>query len=140
MDKKVAIGITAGVAGVTAGAIVAVAVKTIVDIVSHEMKNDKRECTFISPDGNNTVKLAYGTSQSANGLTKVQITATTEGKEKARKFVAYTRKSPNMLASEWIDNDHFKLLIGSCNHKQCCDVTFGEKRITSAYYLCKVTK
>lgn len=140
MNKKVAIGISAGVAGVAAGAIVAVAVKTIVDTIAHEMRTDKGEHTFTSPDGNNTVTISYGTSVSARGFTRIKVLATAEGSEDTCKLVAFARKSPTMFDGEWIDNDHFKLLIGCCNRKQCCDVTFGEDKITATYYLCKVQK
>ena len=140
LDKRVVIGIAAGVAGVTAGAIVAVAVKTVVDAISYEMKNDTGEQTFTSPDGNHTVALNYGTSVSANGLTRIKVVATTEGKEDECKLTAYARKSPYMVSGEWIDNDHFKLLIGCMSRKQCCDVTFTDNKITAKYYLCKSGK
>ena len=142
MDKKVAIGIAIGVASVAAGAALtaaAIAVTKKVTKIANEMENDKEEQTFTSPDGNNTVTLSYGSSESANGLTHIRVTATSEGKEDDCTLVAFARKSTRMFEGEWIDNDHFKLLIGCTNRKQCCDVSFDGEQITAHYYLCKVT-
>ena len=143
MDKKVAMGIAIGVGSIAAGAVLtaaAIAVtKTITKIVQ-EMESDKGEKTFTSPDGNNAVTLVYGSSESAKGLTHIRVTATSEDKEDDCTLVAYARKSPDLFEGEWIDNDHFKLLIGCTNRKQCCDVSFDGGKITATYYLCKVEK
>ena len=95
MDKKVAIGIAIGVASVAAGAALtaaAIAVTKKITKIANEMENDKDEQTFTSPDGNNTVTLSYGSSESANGLTHIRVTATAEGKEDDCTLVAFARK------------------------------------------------
>ena len=143
MDKKVAIGIAVGVAGVTVGAALtaaAIAVTKRINKIAHEMDDDRGECTFTSPNGNNTVTISFGSSESAQSLTHISITAVATEKENSRSLSAYARKSEDMLTGEWIDNDQFKLLIGSTNRKQCYEITFGEKKIASTYYLCKVEK
>ncbi len=142
MDKKVAVavGIVAGIAGGTAITAAAIAVAKTVKKISREMDEDQNGCTFTSPDGNNSVTLTYGASASAQGLTRIKVVATTEGKEDSCTLVAFARKSPYMFESEWIDNNHFKLLIGATNRKQCCDVTFEGDKLTAIYYLCKVQK
>ena len=68
------------------------------------------------------------------------VLATAEGSEDTCKLVAFARKSPTMFDGEWIDNDHFKLLIGCCNRKQCCDVSFTDGKITAVYSLCKIKR
>ena len=142
MDRKIAIGIALGVAGVAAGAALtaaAIAVTKKITTIAQEMEADGGECTFISPGGNNSVTLAYGSSATANGLTHIELTASAEGKKDCS-LSAYARKSSELFESEWIDNNHFKLLIGSTNRKQCYEVTFGEKKIRADYSLCKVEK
>ena len=140
VNKKVAIGVAAGIAGITTGAIVALAARTVVDVIACEMRHNSGKKTFTSPEGNHTVALDYGTSATANGLTRIVLVAADANKEDTCKFVAYARKSPYMFQSEWIDNDHFKLWIGCKSRKQCCDVTFVNGKITTKYYLCKVGK
>lgn len=140
MNKKLIFGITAGVLGVAAGVAVGVAIKKTVNKIAGEMENDTSEHTFTSPNGNNTVAIECGSSESAKGLTRVRVTATSEGKEDDCTLVAFAKKSSTFLEGEWIDNDHFQLLIGSSKRKQCCDVTFVEGKITATYYLCKVQK
>ena len=140
MNKKVVLGIVAGVTGIAAGVAVGVAVKKVVDKISAEMESTQREVSFISPDGNNTITLIYGSSESAKGLTRICVIANTEGKEDSCKLFVFAKNSSTLFDSEWIDNDHFKLLIGSSNRKQCCDVTFVEGKITATYYLRKIQK
>ena len=41
------------------------------------------------------------------------------------------------MDGEWIDNNHFKLLIGNGKRKQCCDVSFDGEQINALYYLVK---
>jgi hypothetical protein len=140
MNKKAIIGITAGVLGVAAGVAVGIAVKKVVNKIAGEMQSTASEHTFTSPEGNNTVTLECGSSESAKGLTRVRITATSEGKKDDCTLVAFAKKSSTFLEGEWIDNDHFKLFIGSSNRKQCCDVAFVDGKITATYYLCKTQK
>ena len=140
MNKKVVLGIIAGVAGVSAGVAVGVAVKKIVDKISAEMESTQSEVTFVSPEGNNIISLLYGSSETAKGLARICVTATTEDKEDECKLFAFAKMSSTLFDSEWIDNNHFKLLIGSSSRKQCCDVTFDNGKITATYYLCKVEK
>ena len=140
MNKKIILGITAGVLGVAAGAAVGIAVKKTVTKIAGEMAQDTIEHTFTSPEGNNTVTLECGTSKSAKGLTRVRVTATSEEKKDDCTLVVFSKKNSSFLNGEWIDNDNFKLLIGSSTRKQCCDVTFAERKITATYYLCKIQK
>ncbi len=135
MDKKVAIGIAAGVAGLATGAAVTLAIKKNFDKIFGEMQDDVSEQIFTSPDANNSVKILYGSSKTAKGMALISVNATSNGDTCT--LLALARKSDNLFASEWIDNDHFKLLIGSCSRKQCCDVSFDEK-ITINYYLKRI--
>ena len=142
-NKKVAIGVAIGVASAAACAAVAVVVKKTVDKVNKittEMENDKNGCTYTSPEGNNAVTLTYASSETANGLTRIEVVSEKEGKEDTCKMVAYARKTPYLFESEWIDNDHFKLLIGCRTPKQCIDVSFVGDKIVAKYYLTKPAK
>jgi hypothetical protein len=136
MKKSVIIG---SLAGFAVGAVAAVAGKIAVDKVVGEIKQDLGDNVFTSPEGNNTVTLSYGSSDTAKGLTYVKVRATAEGKEDDCKLVIFTKKKNDgiCISGEWVDNGQFKLLIGSGKRKQCCDVTFGEEQISAVYYLQK---
>ncbi len=137
MDKKVAIGIAAaGVAGLATGAAITLAIKRNFDKLFGEMQNDVSEQIFTSPDGNNSVKIVYGSSKTAKGMALISVAAKSEKDDCI--LLALARKSDNLFAGEWSDNNHFQLLIGSCSDKQCCNVTFDEK-ITINYYLRRIT-
>ena len=137
MDKKVAIGIAAAsVAGLAAGAAVTLAIKKKFDKIFGEMQNDVSEQIFTSPDGNNSVKIVYGSSKTAKGMALISVAAKSEKDDCI--LLALARKSDNLFAGEWSDNNHFQLLIGSCSDKQCCNVSFDEK-ITINYYLRRIT-
>lgn len=138
MNKKVVLGIIAGVTGIAAGVATGIAVKKVVDKISAEMERNQHEVTFTSPEGNNVITLLYGSSESACGLTRIRITATTEGKDDACRLFAFAKSNSSFFNTEWIDNDHFKVLIGSSSRKQCCDVSFENGKITATYYLCKI--
>ena len=99
------------------------------------MQDDASEQVFTSPNGDNTVKVVFGASKTAKGMALVSVTATS--KEDTYTLLDLARKGNNLLAGEWIDNDHFQLLIGSCIQKQCCDVIFDEK-ITIDYSLRRI--
>ena len=138
MDKKVIAGVAAAsIAGVAAGAAVALAVKKGFDKIFGEMQNDANEQVFTSPDGNNTVKVVFGSSKTAQKMALVSVAAKSENDECI--LLALARKGDNLLTGEWIDNDNFQLLIGSCSQKQCCNVSFGEQ-ITINYNLRRITK
>ena len=138
MDKKVAIGIAAaGAAGLAAGAAVALAVKKNLNKVFGEMQNDVSEQIFTSPDGNNSVRVLFGASKTAKKMALVSITAKNE--EKDCIMLALARRGDNLLDGEWIDNNNFQLLIGSCSKKQICDVSFEGEEIVMNYYLKRVT-
>ncbi|MBQ4273597.1 MAG: hypothetical protein IJB94_01325 [Clostridia bacterium] len=140
MDKKLVIGVLAGVAAGAAVTAATIAVVKVVKVISKEMKDDENGCSFTSPDGKNTVSLCYGASQSAHGLTRIKIAASTEGSEDTCKLTAFAKKGPYMFETEWTDNEHFKLLIGASSRKQCCDVSFTDGKITAVYSLCKVKR
>ena len=140
MDRRIVIGITAGVAslaGIAAGAAAVIACKKNFGKVFGEMQDDVSEQVFTSPDGNNTVTVSFGASKTAKGMALVGVTATSQ--DKTYTLLALARKADNLLTGTWTDNDHFQLLIGSCSNKQCCDVTFGGKKIRARYYLRRIT-
>ena len=136
MDKKVAIGIAAGVAGLATGAAITLAIKRNFDKLFGEMQDDVSEEIFTSPDGNNSVRVLFGASKTAKKMALVSITAKNE--EKDCVMLALARRGDNLLSGEWIDNDHFELLLGSCSKKQCCEVVFDDT-ITMNYYLTRIT-
>ena len=136
MDKKVAIGIAAGVAGLATGAAITLAIKRNFDKLFGEMQDDVSEEIFTSPDGNNSVRVLFGASKTAKKMALVSITARNE--EKDCMMLALARRGDNLLSGEWIDNDHFELLLGSSSKKQCCEVTF-DNDITMNYYLTRIT-
>lgn len=136
MDKKVAIGIAAGVAGLATGAAITLAIKRNFDKLFGEMQDDVSEEIFTSPDGNNSVRVLFGASKTAKKMALVSITAKNE--EKDCVMLALARRGDNLLSGEWIDNDHFELLLGSSSKKQCCEVAF-DNDITMNYYLTRIT-
>lgn len=138
MDKKVAIGIAAAsVAGLATGAAIAFAVKKGFDTIFGEMQDDVSEQIFTSPDGNNSVRILFGASKTAKKMALVSVTAKSEKDDCI--LLALARRGDNLLAGEWIDNNNFQLLIGSCSQKQCCDVNFGDEKIVMNYYLKRIT-
>ena len=137
MNKKVAIGIATGVAGFATGAAITLAIKKKFDKIFGEMQNDVSEEIFTSPDGNNSVRVLFGASKTAKKMALVSITAKNEKEDCT--MLALARRGDNLLSGEWIDNDHFELLLGSCSNKQCCDVKFGGEKIQTNYYLRRIT-
>ena len=136
MNKKVAIGIAAGVAGLATGAGVALAIKKNFDRIFGEMQNDVSEQVFTSPDGNNSVRVLFGASKTAKRMALVSITAKTQDKDCL--MLALARKGDNLITGEWIDNDNFNLWIGSTSKKQCCDISFAGDDIVMNYYLRRI--
>ena len=134
MKNKTVFGIIAGVtASVMAGTAVALTTKKIV----REIKRDMCDATFVSPDGDNAVELNFGASKTARGLTFIKVNATSENKDDCCKLIVFAKKKDEIMDGEWIDNNHFKLLIGSGKRKQCCDVSFDGEQINALYYLVK---
>ena len=134
MKNKTIFGIIAGVtASVMAGTAVALTTKKIV----REIKRDMCDATFVSPDGDNVVVLNFGASKTARGLTFIKVNATSENKDDCCKLIVFAKKKDELMDGEWIDNNHFKLLIGSGKRKQCCDVSFDGEQINALYYLVK---
>lgn len=134
MKNKTVFGIIAGVtASVMAGTAVALTTKKIV----REIKRDMCDATFVSPDGDNAVELNFGASKTARGLTFIKVNATSENKDDCCKLIVFAKKKDELMDGEWIDNNHFKLLIGSGKRKQCCDVSFDGEQINALYYLVK---
>ena len=134
MKNKTVFGIIAGVtASVMAGTAVALTTKKIV----REIKRDMCDATFVSPDGDNAVELNFGASKTARGLTFIKVNATSENKDDCCKLIVFAKKKDELMDGEWIDNNHFKLLIGNGKRKQCCDVSFDGEQINALYYLVK---
>ncbi len=129
-------GVFEFVAGVAVGVATTVAGAIAINKVAKEIKGDLCEHSFTSPDGDHFVTLSYGSSKTAKGLTFIRIKAMTEDSEDNCKLVVFTKKSARLFG-EWIDNDHFKLLIGNGKRKQCCDVDFEGEEIVARYYLQK---
>lgn len=136
MKKASTIGI---IAGFVAGAAAAVAGALTVDKVAKEIKSNVSEKTFISPDGDNSVTVSFGSSKTARELACVKIIAESEGKDDSCKLIAFAKKKEEFLSGEWTDNDHFQLLIGTGKRKQCCDISFEGDQIVANYYLMKIT-
>ena len=134
MKKSSIIGLIGGAVAASAAAVAGVfAVKK----VSSEIKESTSEQVFTSPEGNNTVTLSYGFSDTAKGLTCIRVKADVEDGVDSCKMLILAKKSEELLSAEWIDNDNFKLLIGQGKRKQCCDVEFEEERIVASYYIAK---
>ena len=134
MSKK---GTLEFVLGLAAGTAAALAGTRLVCKIKKEINKNMCEQTFTSPEENNSVTLSYGSSKTARGLTYIRITAIAESTEDDCRLVLFTKKGIEILSSEWLDNDHFKILIGNGKRKQCCDVNFEEKEIVANYYLQK---
>ncbi len=130
MKKKTIFGIAAGILFGTAAAI---SVKTAVDKISKEMKNNFAEEEFDSPFGDNWIKVSMGSSETAKGLTCIRVQAETDRNEDCCKLVLFAKKDAD-ISYEWEDNEHFKLFVGSGKTKQCCDVEFSVAEITARYY------
>lgn len=134
MKKKVVIGTLLGLA---AGAAVTAAGAIAVSRVTKEIKSGMGEQCFPSPNGDNTVTVSCGASTTAKGLTYLRVLATSEVCEDTCALSLLTRKMPEELDVEWIDNEHFRLLVGPGARKQCCEITFEEGRISAVYSLAK---
>lgn len=125
------------IAGFVVGTVTTIAGTIAVHKIVKEIKGDLGEHTFTSPDGNHFVTLSYGSSQTAKGLTYIQVKATTETGDDNCKLIVFAKKRARLFVGEWIDNEHFKLVVGRCKRKQCCDVNFEGSEITAQYYLKK---
>lgn len=125
------IGITLGTAATIAGII---AVRKIVK----EIKNDLEEESFISPNGDNLVTLTYGSSAFAKGLTFIKVRGMSERGKDDCKLIAFARNNSELFSTEWVDNEHFNLVIGNGKIKQHCDVSFEGSKINALYYLHKI--
>lgn len=134
MKNKTVFGI---IAGVTASVMVGTAVALTTKKIVREIKRDMCDATFVSPDGDNAVELNFGASKTARGLTFIKVNATSDNKDDCCKLIVFAKKKDELMDGEWIDNNHFKLLIGSGKRKQCCDVSFDGEQINALYYLVK---
>jgi hypothetical protein len=124
-------------AGLAAGAAVAVVGKKAVTKISEEIKADVNEQNFVSPEGNHFVAVSFGVSETAKGLAVVKVKATAADKDDDCKLTALARQGAEFINGEWLDNDHFALTIGAGKRKQCCDVDFDGDEIVAQYYLMK---
>lgn len=134
MKKQTIVGL---VVGICAGAVSAVAAGFATNKVVKEIKEDLADCCFTSPEGNNQVTLTYGSSAFAKGFTFIKVQATVENGDDDCKLVVFTKNSDDLFECSWIDNDHFKLMIGDEKSKQCCDVNFEGEHINARYYVQK---
>ena len=134
MKKQTIIGICVGaVIGTAAVVAGTLAVRRVIK----EIKEDLSECSFSSPDGNNVVTLTCGTSKLARGLTFIKVEGSVESGNDNCKLVLFAKDSFELFSGEWLDNDHFRLLVGGGKRKQCCDVRFDGQKISANYYLHK---
>ena len=133
MKKSSLIGLAIGAAVAAFGALA-------VGKITKEMKEETFEQLFVSPNGDNRVTLACGTSKSANGLTCVKILAESDSSSGKCKLMELAMKNDGMFDASWVDNAHFKLITGKGKRKQCCDVTFEDNNINAVYYLLKVSE
>lgn len=138
VDKKLALGIAAGVAGFATGAAITLAIKKRFDKIFGEMQDDASEQIFTSPDGNNSVRVLFGASKTAKKMALVSIQAKSEADDCI--LLALARRGDNLLSGEWSDNNNFELLVGSCSNKQCCNVSFEGGKIVMNYYLKRIVK
>ena len=135
MNKKLAWGLTLGLA---LGTVAAIAGAAAVKKIKKEIQSDTEYDSFYSPLKDRLVIVSYGSSKTACGLTRIKIEASARGKEDICRLITFTKKSDEPFCGEWIDNDHFRLLIGNGKRRQCCDVSFDGDKIVSKYYLIKV--
>lgn len=134
MKKHVVLGALLGLA---AGAAVTAAGALAAYRVSGEIKSEMGEQRFPSPNGDNAVTVSCGASKTARGLTYLRVLASSETCEDTCALSLLTRKMPEELDAQWIDNEHFRLLVGPGARKQCCEITFEEKHISAVYSLAK---
>ena len=134
MKKKFILGTIAGIAVGTAAGI---AGKLVTEKVIGEIRGSMCEQEFVSPEGNHTVKISYGSSKAARELTYIRVEATSASVDDTCKLILFTRKLPEVLDTRWEDPDHFKLLVGNGKRKQCCDISFDGNHINATYYLTK---
>ena len=139
MDKKIVIGIAAGVAslaGIAMGATLVLVAKKKIGKIFEEMQDDVSEKSFTSPDGNNSVKISFGASKIAQGTALVSVIA--QSSKATCTFLPLARKCENFLDGEWIDNDQFQLLIGCGRKKQCYNISFDGDKIVANYSLRRI--
>ena len=134
MKKSRIVGFLAGLA---AGAAVAVAGRKAVTKISEEIKADVNGQEFVSPAGDRFVTVTFGVSETAKGLAVVKIKASAADKDDDCRLTALARQGGEFISGEWLDNDHFALTIGCGKRKQCCDVDFDGDEIVAQYYWMK---
>ena len=134
MKKKFILGTIAGIAVGTAAGI---AGKMVTKKVIGQIKDSMSEQSFVSPEGNHTVKISYGSSKAARELTYIGVEAASASVDDTCKLILFTRKLPETFDTQWTDPDHFKFLVGSGKRKQCCDISFDGNHINATYYLTK---
>ena len=102
-----------------------------------EIKADMSEITFKSPDGKNSVKVKYGSSSFAKGLTMFKVLGESVTSEDKCKLVFFAKS--NDIYAEWINDNHLEVLVGKAKNRQCCDIKFEGGMITIIYALRKIT-
>ncbi len=125
------------VLGLVAGATATIAGTLLVNKIKKEIKQNMCEKVFTSSDGDNSVAVSYGSSQTAKGLTYIRICATSASLNDECKLITFSRKKAELGGVEWIDNHHFKLSIGNGRRNHCCDINFEEEEIVANYYFQK---
>ena len=108
MKKTSAIGI---IAGFVAGAAAAVAGAVAVDKVAKEIRSNVSEKIFVSPDGNNSVTVSFGSSKTARELACVKIIAEAESKEDSCKLIAFAKKKEEEIVEEVAEPEETELSI-----------------------------
>ena len=127
MGKENTLKFLAGLlTGAAASTVAIAAAKTF-----KEIKNDTTTLDFVSSDEKNTVKVAFGSSSFAKGLTMIKITAENDLGTDEGKFVFFAG-SKNIFC-EWKDDKHFELIVGKGKIKHFCEVSFESVEIVLTY-------
>ena len=135
MKKQTVLGLCMGLA---VGAVTAAAGTFAVRKIANEIKTDLNECCFTSPNGDNIVSITYGSSKFAKGLTFIKVQGIEETGSEDCKLVMFVKNNLELFSGEWQDNEHFRLLVGNGNRKQCCDVSFDGEQIVAKYYVLRI--
>ena len=125
------------IAGIAVGTAAGIAGKLVTEKVIGEIRGSMCEQEFVSPEGNHTLKISYGSSKAARELTYIRVEAASASVDDTCKLILFTRKLPETFDTQWTAPDHFKLLVGNGKRKQCCDISFDGNNINATYYLTK---
>lgn len=127
MKKETNLKFLAGL--ITGAAVSTVAIATVKTL--NEIKKDTTRIDFTSSDDKNTVKVEFGSSSFAKGLTMIKITAENELGTDEGKFVFFAGNKD--IFCEWKDDKHFELTVGKGKVKHFCEVSFESVDIVLTY-------